>query len=420
MRVLLTWELGLNLGHLTRLLPVAQQLKTDGHVVLVAARDIQAAATVLGPAGIPFVQAPHLPKGIPLPHRATGYADILLSQGWSDRSALWGLTQGWLNIFQLFRPDKLILDYSPTVSLAARIAKIPTILVGNGFELPPLTDPLPPFPGFSWATPEKAAQSEKMAIANANGALSAFKAPQITALCDLVKDQIRLFATFPELDHYGEREDAEYIGPLLGRLNGPRVDWPEGTGPKIFACLRPDTSHVKEILASLAAMSAQVICIAGGFTSSQLEPFRRQHIRYSLGAVDLELLLDADLCITYGAEGTMMRFLMAGVPQLISPWHVETFMAAKRIEAGELGRTLGGSSDALTMVDLVNELISDGPIAKATQEFVTRNDSVASVKAAEIVAMAPRNDFQRILQTKPTESLEFTTFGIKAACTSQH
>jgi len=160
MRVLLTWELGLNLGHLTRLLPVAQKLKADGHAVLVAVRDIQAAATVLGPAGVPFVQAPHLPKGIPLSHRATGYADILLSQGWSDRSALWGLTQGWLTIFQLFCPDRLILDYSPTVSLASRIAKIPTVLVGNGFELPPLTDPLPPFPGFSWAAPEKATQSE--------------------------------------------------------------------------------------------------------------------------------------------------------------------------------------------------------------------------------------------------------------------
>ena len=243
-RILLTWELGLNLGHLTRLLPVAQQLKADGHTVLVASRDIQAAATVLGPAGILFVQAPHLPNGIPLAHRATGYADVLLSQGWSNRSALWGLTQGWLNLFRMFSPDKLILDYSPTVTLAARIAKIPCVLVGNGFELPPTTDPLPPFPGFSWATPDKAAQSERLAVTNANEVLTAYRSAQIAALRDLVMDQIRLFATFPELDHYGERVDARYIGPLWGRLIGPRVDWPDGNGPKVFACLRPDTSHV--------------------------------------------------------------------------------------------------------------------------------------------------------------------------------
>jgi UDP:flavonoid glycosyltransferase YjiC (YdhE family) len=369
MRVLLTWELGLHLGHLTRLLPVAQQLKAEGHVVLVAVRDIQAAATVLGPASIPFVQAPHLPQGIPLAHRATGYADILLSQGWSDRSALWGLTQGWLTIFQLFKPDKLILDYSPTVSLAARIAKIPTILVGNGFELPPLTDPLPPFPGFSWAIPEKAAISEKMAVADANGVPGAFKAPQITALRDLVMDQIRLLATFSELDHYGERKDGEYIGPLLGQIHAPQIDWPEGEGPKIFACLRPDTSRVKEILIALTSMTARVVCVAGGFTKSQLEPLRKEHIKYSLGSVDLQPLLDADLCITYGAEGTMMRFLLAGVPQLISPWHIETFMAARHIEAEGFGISLTGISDNQLLAEKVKRIAGDKRMRQRATTF---------------------------------------------------
>ncbi len=154
-RILFTWELGLNLGHLARLLPVAQRLKADGHALLVATRDIKAAATVLAPAGIPFVQAPYLSQGIALKDRASGYADILLSQGWSDRLVLHGLTHAWLNLFRLFIPERLILDYSPTVSLAARIARLPTVLVGNGFELPPATDPLPPFPGFSWATPRQ-------------------------------------------------------------------------------------------------------------------------------------------------------------------------------------------------------------------------------------------------------------------------
>src|ERR1700704_2393369 len=124
MRILMAWELGLNLGHLTRLLPVAQRLKEEGHSVLVAARDIQAASKVLGPAGISFVQAPHLPAGTPLSYRPASYADILLSQGWSDPSTLWGLTQSWMNLVHLFRPDRLVLDYSPTASLAARILQI--------------------------------------------------------------------------------------------------------------------------------------------------------------------------------------------------------------------------------------------------------------------------------------------------------
>ena len=384
-RILLTWELGLNLGHLTRLLPVAQRLKADGHVVLVATRDIQAAATVLGPAGIPFVQAPHLSKGIPLAHRPAGYADILLSQGWSDCPTLHGLTHAWLNLLRLYNPDRLLLDYSPTVSLAARVAQLPTVCVGNGFELPPALHPLPPFPGFSWATPERAAESEGLAVANANRVLSAFVAPRLTSLRDLLMGRTVLLATFPELDHYGERSDARYIGPLLGKLRAPRVEWPPEQGPRIFACLRPDTSHVRLILGALAESDARVICVAAGFTAAQLEAFRKEHIRFTSGPVDLDPLGDAQLCITYGAEGTMWRFLRAGVPQLISPWHVETFMAARKIEAAGFGATLTGAPSQQLVTDLIRALSVDARMRERVERFAKSTTTLEAEQ--EVVAV---------------------------------
>jgi UDP:flavonoid glycosyltransferase YjiC (YdhE family) len=358
-RILLTWELGLNLGHLTRLLPVAQRLKDAGHVVLLATRDIQGAARIFGPAGIPFVQAPHLPKGFPLAHRAAGYADILLSQGWSDSGVLCGLTHAWLNLFGLFKPDRLVLDYSPAVSLAARIAGIPTTLIGNGFELPPIESPLPCFPGFSWATTARAAQSEAIAIENCNAVLSGFKARTITAVRDLVAGQRRYLATFPELDHYGSRPDENYIGPLLGWQSGVNLDWPDAEGPRIFACLRSDTSHVEVILGTLARMTARVVCVVSGFSGAQLAPFNRAHIRFSSIPVDLHRLSDADLCITYGAEGTMLTFLLAGVPQLISPWHVETYMAGGRIEENGFGAMLPDKATEVTAMQMINKLATN-------------------------------------------------------------
>jgi hypothetical protein len=399
-RVLLTWELGLNLGHLTRLLPVAQELKRDGHIVLVAVRDIQAAATVLGAAGIAFIQAPHLPQGIPLIHRATGYADVLLSQGWSHKSTLWGLTQGWLNIFQLFRPDKLLLDYSPTVSLAARIARIPTLLVGNGFELPPLADPLPPFPGFTWATPWKAEESEKVAVANANAVLGAFKADPVTALRDLVTDQVRLFATFPELDHYGERPHETYVGPLLGKFYAPKLEWPVGNGAKIFVCVKPDTGQIKTILSALATIPARVVCVASGFREDQLNPFRSQNVRYALHPVDLEPLRDADLCLSYGAEGTMMRFLLQGVPQIISPWHVESFLAARRIESAHFGLGLGKTLDRGTILELIARVACDPVIRLESTVFAKRKANSSGEKSVTHVCEV----LMRGIRSKQTEN----------------
>jgi UDP:flavonoid glycosyltransferase YjiC (YdhE family) len=118
-RFLLTWELGLNLGHLARLQPVAVELKKRGHAVLVAARDLGAAAYVLSAAGISFIQAPYLAHGHPLPHRAAGYSDILRAQGWGDLTTLRGLVEGWINLYRMFRPDVIVADYSPTAVLAA-------------------------------------------------------------------------------------------------------------------------------------------------------------------------------------------------------------------------------------------------------------------------------------------------------------
>jgi UDP:flavonoid glycosyltransferase YjiC (YdhE family) len=198
-RILLTWELGLNLGHLARLLPIASRLTARGHSVLVATRDIPAAVSVLGSAGIPFVQASHLSRQLPLRQRASGYADILLSQGWSDVDVLWGLTQSWLKLMKMFQPDLVVHDYSPTARLATHIANVPAVHVGNGFELPPPTAPLPAFPGFSWATAQKAETSEQIAVSNATAAAARFRHHGIAALRNLFDDCPSVLATFPEL-----------------------------------------------------------------------------------------------------------------------------------------------------------------------------------------------------------------------------
>jgi hypothetical protein len=43
-----------------------------------------------------------------------GYSDILRAQGWGDRRILAGLTEGWINLYRIFRPDIVAADYAPT------------------------------------------------------------------------------------------------------------------------------------------------------------------------------------------------------------------------------------------------------------------------------------------------------------------
>lgn len=388
LRILLTWELGLNLGHLSRLLPVASRLKERGHAVLIASRDPASAARLLTPASISFVQAPYLAHGHPLPHRAAGYSDILRAQGWGDFATLRGLAEGWNNLYRMFRPDLIVADYSPSAAFAAYITRRPVLLIGNGFELPPAASPLPPFPGFSWASAEQAAASEALVIDIANRVAEQMRGAPLRSLRDIVAPARALLATVPELDHYGRRDGARYIGPLLQSLEGRLLDWPEAVLPKkVFALVRPDTAHAVEILTALKSLDAAIVCVTPGFTDAQLASFRAPNVLFSGQLANLaRLTASADLCISYGAEGTMLSFLFAGVPQLISPYHVETHMAGRRIESLGLGVSLWAPQTAESIHETIQSALSRKDLVANARRFAETH--AAALRSATADALS--------------------------------
>lgn len=386
-RVLLTWELGLNLTHLSRLLPLAQQLRQDGHAVLVAVREIPAAAAVLGPAGIAFVQAPHLLKGLPPPGQISGYADILLSQGWDDPEVLWGLTQSWLTLVRLFKPDVVVLDHSPTALLATTIGEIPAVLVGNGFELPPSSDPLPAFPDCAGGSAGRAAISERQAMQHASAVARRFSRAPIPTFRVLLDRAATLFVTLPDLDPYGNRAGARYVGPLMGFPSTQLVDWPEGR-QRIFAFLRRDTPNVQSILASLRGSDASVLCLTSGLAPSELKPYGRPGIRFLSHWMDLKLVLaEVDLCISCGTEEVVvMTSLLGSVPQLISPGHLEAELMARRIEYLGTGLALRGPQTARQVTQAIGRLIEEPIFRNQARAFGKRYSKMASDRSARQVA----------------------------------
>jgi UDP:flavonoid glycosyltransferase YjiC (YdhE family) len=372
-RILLAWELGLNLGHLTRLLPLALRLREKGHTVAVAARNLGTASEVLGPAAISFVQAPYLAESDPLPHRAAGYSDILRAYGWGGPSTLRVLTQGWFNLFHSFRPEIVVADFSPTAVLAARMRDIPFLLVGNGFEIPPATIPLPPFPGFALAISRHAAESEQLVVRNANVVARALGGRPLEALAEIVYPERALLATYPELDHYGERLDTRYIGPLLGELQLPTVAWPGGAPRGIFVCVRPNTVSAGAILGALSQIEAPVVCVAVGFTAGSLRRFGACNIRFESQPVALaQIAPTADLCVSYGAEGTMMTFLRAGTPIVLSPGHVEAKLSARRLKALGVGTVLPPRLTVEAAATSVTAAIRSPVLHQAAADFAAR------------------------------------------------
>jgi UDP:flavonoid glycosyltransferase YjiC (YdhE family) len=344
-RVLLAWELGSNLGHLSRLLPLARRLREGGHEVLVAARNVGLATEVLSPEGIPFVQAPYVAGGKTSDGPMVSYSDVVLTQGWDSATTLWGLVQAWGNLIRLYRAAVMVLDYSPTALLAARVLRAPCVLIGTGFELPPLESPLPAFPGVTGTQAEGARRSEARVLENVNRVLDAYQAPRISALRELFQGSSRWLTTFSELDHYGPRMGESYVGPIGQLSRGEAVEWPAGYSHRILAYVRSTTPGLKEIFHSLSEVEdAAVICAAPAVAQESVAHVARPGFKIVSRPVALGTLLPhTSLFLSYAPAGSVAQALLCGVPQVLAPAHTEAQMTALRVECMGAGVVLRGT-----------------------------------------------------------------------------
>jgi UDP:flavonoid glycosyltransferase YjiC (YdhE family) len=394
-RILLGWEMGSNLGHLSRLLPLARRLKAHGHSVLVAARDLTLAARMLGPAGIPFIQAPQMNTAARPLAQPASYADLLRYTGWGGPTQLWGMVQAWVNVLRMFNPDVLVLDHSPTALLASRYTDIPRVLMGTGFELPPLKRPLPAFPGFSGSTAENAAKAEAEVLGNANLALRTPATP-LHSLSELFAVESLWLTTFAELDHYGARQDERYVGPIGEVENGARLEWPEGPQRRIFAYLRGDTPHLAAILKALSTSGAAVVCYGPGVPPELTEPLVKREFLFARAPVDLRpLLTEASLCVSYSPAGTVAATLLRGIPQLLAPAHLEAQMTAHRVECLGAGLMLRGRVSEEHITYALQRLLNSAHFKAKAAAFAARYRGfdpghVADIIVEEIESLAAR------------------------------
>ena len=391
-RMLLAWELGSNLGHLSRLLPLASRLKERGHEVLVSARDLGLATEVLAPVGIRFIQSPADGRARPATRQPQSYADVLLMQGWESMPRLWGLVQAWGNLFRLFRPVVVVLDYAPTALLAARILRLPCALLGTGFELPPLQAPLGPFPGFR-ASAENARAADAQALESANRVLEAYQAAPLAALCDLFRTEYRWLTTFAELDQYGPRSGETYVGPI-GRVDrGEPVTWPAGFRHRVLAYLRPGMADPLRILRALAGQSdAAVICAAPGVSPEISEGLGRPGFQFVPRPVSfLALLPQASVLVSYAPAGSVAQSLLEGVPQLMMPAHVEAQMTAVRVASLGAGLTLRGEATEREIATALRRVLDERRFKVRALEFASRHRAFDRAAACErIVAEIER------------------------------
>ncbi|MGE5467004.1 MAG: glycosyltransferase [Ignavibacteria bacterium] len=326
------WEFGANLGHIGAFLPMARALRDRGHAVSWMVADVGASARLLPQEGFAWLQAPHhveTPReGPPL-----SYTDILLRFGYAGADALLGLVVAWRELFRLSGAQLVMADHAPSALLAARTLDLPVVLFSSGFCVPPRRHPLPAMRSWNPVPEDHLLTLDAAALASINAVLARFGKAPLTAVAELFDVAEDTLLGFPELDHYAARGPARYWGNLPDAGIGAAPAWPDAPGKRLFAYLRMECRHHEAVLAALRDLGQPTVAFFPGAPAALLARYAAPHLAFSPAPLDLETCAaEADAAVTYASLSTTTRFLLAGKPVLLLPYHLEQYLMAKRVE----------------------------------------------------------------------------------------
>jgi len=363
--ILFTWELGAGYGHIAHLLPIAEEMQKRGFSPIFAIKDLARAENALGKYNFPILQAPAwMAKPVGMPPAVT-FSDILFRSGYFSVDGLTSLLKAWHYIFSLVKPSLIVADHSPTALLAARGTSIPKIVVGSSFTIPPLTTPLPPLmkEGIS---PKELNFRETTAIENINQALAKLEKPPIDHLCDIFKVNGTFMFTIPEFDHYGHiRKHGSYIGPAIMQNCGLDPIWPQYNGKKIFAYLYPSYKGFKHIIKVLNRLNCASIIYAPGISKREKTLLQTDKIFIYEDIINLNNVIKVcDAAICHSGAGTGSAFLLAGIPVLLLPFHLEQMTIAKLITRTGAGLMLMPDAKKLDYKKAIKNLLDEPHLAQ--------------------------------------------------------
>lgn len=370
-RILLAWELGAGFGHIAPLRVLARELHKLGHVCIFALRELEAAEDFLEPELGPVLQAPLRVSAIHAPVKTqVSYASLLHNTGFDDERYLAARLRAWREIMREQSCDLLVAEHAPTAVAAAHSLGLPAIQLGSGFIVPPLTRPFPVFTPALQVSHEVLLKNEATVLSVISAAYKRLGLAAPESLLQVFGHAQPALITYAELDHYGIKRDEPYLG-LLEMAQGTPPEWPAGTGPKLFAYLRP-SNRLEPLLTALQRMPARVLVRVAGIAADRLHRFERPGLRITDQAVNIQLAAQrCDAFINYGAHGTTTESLLAGKPILLLPNNVEQSLVALR--AQQLGAALvTPSNGTFNLSAALRQLVDDPALQQSAEKFSAR------------------------------------------------
>ena len=129
--ILFIWELGTNMGHISRVILISNELIRRGHIVNIIIKEIDKLKYLSIDENIGIYRTPRIQRK--KKDKQYCFSDILFNIGFYCPNILRSRLLKWINIISKLKPDIICFDHAPTALLACRNMDIIKIIINNGY-----------------------------------------------------------------------------------------------------------------------------------------------------------------------------------------------------------------------------------------------------------------------------------------------
>jgi rhamnosyltransferase subunit B len=369
-RVLMCWEFGSGNGHVRQLKVIGERLQKRGFSVSYALRRPDAGAGI----GIPtdaIRDAPNWPlksssRDARKAMTSATYGDYLAQLMLGPLDDLTARLQRWNTLIETERPNLIIADYAPSVSLLFH-GRIPIIAIGNGYVLPPTS--LSSFPRLIDDVPIQYDESD--VVETFNKALLPYNKTPISHFPQINRADRSFLLTLPCIDPYREHRE----GGWLGTPDTKEIVLAMRPAKRVFAYFHEQQQTDMRLIEGLirARLPGKAIfSVPLRRTVKLLEPAGIS-VPDGLAYLPLELL-SCSVIVHAGSSGMAMAGIAAGIPQVMIKTDLEKTLVAKAIAERNAGTVLSWSLfDMPDLAIAIRKTAEDAAMQKAARNLSLEN-----------------------------------------------
>jgi hypothetical protein len=216
----------------------------------------------------------------------------------------------------------------------------------------------------------------------------------LNALHELFSGATRFFSGIPELDPYGARDAADYLGLQSLSTGDATPVWPPGAGTRVFAYLHADYPHFERALQALAACDAPVLVHVLGGGAALEQRHRSTNLQFVPRLLDFRrVVTECGMCVCHGNVGTTLGMLQGGRPLLVLPKHLEHFLLGQAVAHTGAGLVVHPDENNPDIAGALATMLGDRKFARQAETLAQRHvpaavGTMADRAVARIEALA--------------------------------